>query len=576
MRTKKSPGWARLLLLACIVSVVSLAMLPERTAADPPADAPPGAPRLQKTGSVTQLLVNGQPFLALGGELGNSTASDLGTLAAAFDHLQQMRLNTVMLPVYWDRIEPAEGRFDLSLVQGAVDLARGHNLHLVLLWFGTWKNSMSCYVPGWAKRDTQRFFRARRSSGEAMEIISPECSAAWQADAQAFAMLLKWVKGYDADRQTVVMVQVENEIGMIPEPRDHCAQADRAYGGAVPAALLAKLPGGELGPEVSALWEKAGRRSAGTWAEVFGTSPGGQEVFTAWEFATFVQHVAAAGKQQYSLPIYANAALIRPSYLPGQYPSGGPLPHLMEVWRAGAPSLDMLSPDIYFPNFSDWARRYTRDGNPLFIPETAPSARATANVVDAIANLGGIGVGPFAIENVTGEKAQQITSLYGLLGDMQSQVLTAQRQGTVIGLCPQVQFDWRVKDPVQQATLGGIVFHAEFDAAAPTSATPTTALPTLGVGRWEAPPAVPLGAAMVLRMGPEEFVVVGKGVTLTFAPADGKGIIGIEDDQEGGFLPDGNWSGGRWLNGDETHQGRHLRFDGGKWTAQRVTLYRYQ
>src|SRR5262245_18155970 len=164
-------------------------------------------PELRKVGSVTQLHVDGKPLLVLGGELGNSTASDLDVLEQALARCERMHLNTVMLPVYWDRIEPEGGKYDFTLVRGAIDLARRHHLRLVYLWFGTWKNSMSCYAPGWVKRDPSRFERARRSNGEAMEIISPTSSAACDADARAFAALMRFTKQYDAAEQTVIMVQ---------------------------------------------------------------------------------------------------------------------------------------------------------------------------------------------------------------------------------------------------------------------------------------------------------------------------------------------------------------------------------
>jgi beta-galactosidase GanA len=246
-------------------------------------------PQLRKVGAVTQLYVGGKPFLALGGELGNSTASDLNVLNAALEKCQRMHLNTVMLPVYWDRIEAEEGKYDFSLVQGAIEAARGHGIHIVYLWFGTWKNSMSCYVPGWMKRDTGRFERARQSNGEEMEIISPECEAAMEADEKAFAALMRFTKEFDADHQTVIMAQVENEIGMIPEARDHSAKADAKYRTAVPEALMSRLGKGELGAEVAAIWEKAGKKTAGTWSEVFGANAQGEEIFTAWEFSNYVE-----------------------------------------------------------------------------------------------------------------------------------------------------------------------------------------------------------------------------------------------------------------------------------------------
>jgi beta-galactosidase GanA len=532
-------------------------------------------PALRKVGNVTQLHVDGQPFLILGGELGNSTASDLDVLENALAKCERMHLNTVMVPVYWDRIEPEEGKFDFTLVRGAIDLARQHHLRLVYLWFGTWKNSMSCYAPSWVKRDSARFERARRSNGEAMEIISPASTATCDADARALAALMQFTRQYDAAEHTVIMVQVENEIGMIPEPRDHSEKSEAAFRATVPDELLSRASRSELGPEVSALWEKAGRRTDGTWAQVFGDSAQGQEVFSAWQFSAYVEKVAAAGKREYSLPMFTNAALIRPGYVPGQYPSAGPLPHLTEIWQTGATSLEMICPDIYFPNFAEWCGRYVRSGNPLFIPEMAPSARAAANALYALAQFAAIGCGPFSIENVNPEKERQIANLYELLGGMSAMILESQQQGKVVGLAPPVQFDWTIDDQPQRRELGGFIFEARFDKPPTGGDTVTTVLPTLGSGRWEAPPGAPLGAAMILQVAADEFIILGRGVVITFAPAGGAGIVGIDHVQEGKYVTN-RWVGGRWLNGDETHQGRHIHLYDGAWTSQRVKLYRYQ
>jgi beta-galactosidase GanA len=285
--------------------------------------------------------------------------------------------------------------------------------------------------------------------------------------------------------------------------------------------------------------------------------------------------VSSAGKKEYALPMFANAALIRPGYKPGQYPTAGPLPHLLEVWRARAPSLNMICPDIYFPSFMEWCGRYVRNGNPLFIPEMANSKRAPGNALYAFAKFNAMGTGPFSIENAETEKEQQIRECYGMLAGMSGLILKAQHDKTIIGLSPQISVDWTIDDQPQRAELGSVVFEAKFDRAGAGGPTQPTALPTLGSGRWDAPDGTPFGSAMILQLGDSEFLIAGMGVIVTFAPLDGKGKVGIDRVQEGHFAKDGSWVGGRWLDGDETHQGRHVHLYDGHWTIQRVTLYHY-
>ena len=175
-----------------------------------------------------QLIVDGKPFLILGGELGNSSASNREWLAPRWAKLKAMHLNTVLAPVSWELIEPAEGKFDFATVDWLIADARAHDMRLVLLWFGAWKNSMSTYVPSWVKRDAKRFPRALDAKGVPQEILSAFAPATRDADARAFAALMAHLRATD-DRHTVIMVQVENEIGFLPDAREHGALADAAY-----------------------------------------------------------------------------------------------------------------------------------------------------------------------------------------------------------------------------------------------------------------------------------------------------------------------------------------------------------
>ena len=535
--------------------------------------APPGQdaalPRLVRQGSATQLVVDGSPFLILGGELGNSSG-EADYLRPFWPAMQALKLNTLLAPVYWDLTEPEEGRFDFSQVDGLIRDARAHQVRVVLLWFASWKNSMSCYAPAWIKTDTRRFPRARDSSGRSLEILSPFAAQNRQADARAFAALMRHLHELDNEHHTVIMVQVENEIGMIPEARDRSPAADELFAKPVPSALVEYLRrlDTELAPELRALWAAQGRKSAGTWEQVFGLGPATDEIFMAWHFADYVQAVASAGKTEHPLPMFVNAALIRPGYLPGQYPSAGPLPHLIDVWRAAAPSIDFLAPDIYFPNLAEWCRRYTRSGNPLFVPEALRSIDASVNVLYVFGQHDAIGFSPFGIESASGPAAARLAESYVLLAGLAPIVLAHQGRGTMAGLLPE-----STEQPQpQRVLLGGYALQVTYERQPGPSLAEGWIAPsgaTAPAARWPA-------GGLVIATGRDEFLFAGTGVTVTFAPSVPENVnVGILSAEEGTY-ENGQWSHLRWLSGDQTHQGRHLRLEPGRFSVQRIRLYHYR
>ena len=225
----------------------------------------------------------------------------------------------------------------------------------------------------------------------------------------------------------------------------------------------------------------------------------------AWHFARYVNRVAEAGKAEYPLPMFVNAALIRPNYRPGQYPSAGPLPHLMDVWRAGAPAIDFLSPDIYFPNFVEWCRKYHRAGNPLFIPEALRGSRSAAYAFYAIGQHDAIGVSPFAIDQLDDPEQQPLAHSYELLQQLAPLVLAHQGQGTMAGVAPEVPFDQSKIPDEQSLTLGGYRLTARFEKPAVPSQ-----LPGLDPGQW-------LSGGLIIQTGRDEYIVAGTGLIVTFA-----------------------------------------------------------
>ena len=514
-------------------------------------------PHLQKQGTATQLIVHNKPFLMLGGELGNSSASDLKYMADIWPKLRAMRLNAVLMPVYWELIEPQEGKFEFALVDSLIADARKNDLKIVVLWFGSWKNSMSCYAPLWVKTNQERFPRARTSDGKAVEILTPFSDENRKADAKAFAALMKHLRATDGEQNTVVTVQVENEIGMIPQARDHCTQAENAFAQQVPGELLAYLEKNKdsLTVELRQAWGSTGRKTSGTWDEVFGRGVATEEIFMAWHFARYTNAVAQAGKKEYPLPMYVNAALIRPNYKPGQYPSAGPLPHLMDIWRAAAPAIDFLAPDIYFTDFAGWLRKFDRGGNAVFIPEVDRN-QSISNAFYAFAQHNAMGYNPFSIESVDDPAHSQIARGYDVLHQLNALILEHQGKGTMAGF---------LLDSAAQTAeikLGNYIFTVRHESTWPYAHRGMNETPRVG--------------GMIIMTAGDEFYIAGSGVLVTFQCASDDGTIaGIASMDEGVFV-DGRWIAGRRMNGDQDHQGRHMYLPGGEYGIQKVRLYTYK
>lgn len=524
--------------------------------------------------------MDGEPFLILGGEIGNSVASDSNRLARALDVAVEMHMNTVLAPVYWELMEPREGVFDFQSVETLILAARERGLRLVLLWFGTWKNSMSCYVPGWMKRDTVRFQRARMRDGTAQEILSPFCPNTLEADCRAFGELMKWLRVFDEESKTVIMVQVENEIGMIPEARDYSDLAEAAWKQEIPHELV-NLALNSTHP-LRDSWLASGLEMSGSWREIFDRpsltdwmeywGSWVEELFMAYHYTLFVEKVARAGKAEYGLPMFVNAALVRPDYLPGKYPSAGPLPHLSEIWTRFAPSIDFIAPDIYFPNFDEWSGWYMNsESRCFFVPEMATSARTGANVLSAIGNYGSIGTAPFAFEKLRENRRAEIGSLYSLLNSAQHLIVETQQNSAITTFSQSMSFEWGYDPNPIRREFQGVGFEVKITPEHSDDRSLGSVLPTLGLGRWDAPEMTPQGAVMVIHLVGMEFLMIGKSATVTFHSADGR--VGIESARYGRF-EDGHWVTEGIFNGDETHQGRHIQF-GKEWMMQRVRLYRY-
>lgn len=515
------------------------------------ADEPPHI--VSTPSGAAQLIVHGQPFLILGGELGNSSAGTAAQADIILPRLARNHVNTALIPVAWEQFEPTEGQFDYNILDHWIATAHQEHMHLVLLWFGSWKNAFSNYAPAWVKRDSRRFPRAIAADGQSTEILSTLSDETQQCDSHAFAALLQHIKDVDAADQTVLMVQVENEVGFLGYGRDRSAAANEQFRKPVPPDLVNRLKARRLmlSPELAASFHPEGK----SWSEVFTNRA--DEAFMAWHYARYIEGVTRAGKAKYALPMYVNAQLPAPAERAGEYPSGGPHPYFLEIYRVAAPSLDFFSPDIYWPNFEYWIERYDAPGNPLFVPE-ARIESAPFNAFYAYGESRAFGFAPFgidSIEPVAGPTAPQpaIAQTFAALSDLTPELTAARASGKTRGLVLHATSP----RPQQTVALGGYLFEATLSRSWPAKTLITDD-----------------GAMIIIQSGPDEFFISGRGLTVSFHrdPDTDDKIAGIASIEEV-TRTNGAWQTRRRLNGDQSNQGRQLSLAPLETRIYRVTLY---
>ena len=507
-------------------------------------------PHLEQRGGVTQLIVQGKPWLALGCELGNSTSSSREYMKDVWPKLKESGVNTVLAVVSWEQTEPLEGLFDFTVVDGLLADARKNDMKLALLWFGSWKNGITSYTPTWVKRDTERFPLAQTPEGKPLPILTTLGDATCQADAKAFAAMMRHLKEVDARQQTVVMIQMENEVGLHGHPRDYCPLAEEAYSSAVPQQLIDWLTAHKetLLPETRAAWEANGCRTEGSWEEVFGPEDRAAEVFMAWHYASYMDRITEAGKQEYDLPTFVNAWIVQPEDTrPGNYPSGGPQAQNHDIWRAAAPHIDILSPDIYLNDFPEILALYARSANPVFIPESRSGQNGAANAAYAIGAMGAIGYSPFGFErNCDADANATFCQFYKKAGCVADTILAAQAEGRIAAAWLKGSEPMRVKDTI---ALGDVHIVCELIS----SGMRNGGAPQLTGGTYN-PDA--MGYVIAIQQA-DGYLFLGSNARVTFLPASGEGIVGLAKVTEGDYDKRGRWHEGRWLNGDEIQ----LRYD---------------
>lgn len=520
----------------------------------------PQSVSLREQGSAVQLIVDGCPYLVLGGELGNSSASNPRDIEDNLAKVRAMGLNTVLVPAYWDLMEPVEGQFDFSLTDKVLQEARANDLKVVFLWFGAWKNSMSCYAPSWFKINYGKYPRSYTAEGKPLEIASVFSENVFQADNKAFSAWLRHLAEEDREHGTVIMIQIENEIGMLEDARDHSDVADRHFSSDVPEQLMSYLERNRkvLHPYMEKRWSEGGYRMKGTWTEIFGDDIYTDEIFMAWHYAGYVERMAQSAREIYDVPLFVNAALNSRGRRPGEYPSAGPLAHLIDIWHAGAPSVDFISPDIYDTGFKDWVAQYHLHDNPLFIPETGHMQNNGVRAFYVFGEHDAIGISPFAIEDGSAEQGTPFVEGYEKLREMMPLIARWQGKDAMWGLL----FDQQDKERI--ITDGALVLTCRHNFTLPWDPRATDGTP------W------PEGGGIIIRLAPDEYVVAGNGIVVEFETTLTTTRCGLVSVDEVEVLPDASFRYVRRLNGDQDHQGRHVRISVGDYKVLHVKLYEYR
>jgi beta-galactosidase GanA len=502
-------------------------------------------PHIIRRQNTSQLIVKEKPFTILGGELHNSSSSSLEYMEPIWEKLIYLNCNTVIATVSWELFEPKEGQYDYYLIDGLIEKAREHNLHLVIIWFATWKNAISTYAPSWVKTDLERFPRMKNSSGQNTLTLSCFSKETCMADAKAFSALMSHIREKDSEKHTVIMMQVENEAGLLGSSRDYSKISNKLFEKSVPDDLIEYITRNweQLIPELK---EQIQATEVGkSWREVFGTAA--EEVFMCWGISSYINHVAEAGKKEYSIPMYVNAWTVQ--YLgeqPGHYPSGGPVSRMFDIWKHYAPSIDFMAPDIYLKDFAAECASYVRAGNPLFIPEARRDKPAPANVFYALGKHAAIGFAPFGVESIGNKQVTSIANnvqsdvanmdgsntgdmlskTYCLLQEMQPIISEYSDSGNMTGI---LQFNREVIS----IELGNYKLQIKFN------------MPCAQV-------EFPAGG-LIIAVSDTEYIIAGFGFSVDFLPKTGDlqnvDYIYIEE----GEYKNGIWIPGRRLNGDEYH-----------------------
>jgi beta-galactosidase GanA len=492
-------------------------------------------PEFRKVGEQHQLIVDGRPFLMLGAQVHNSSGWP-SELESVWKQALQMHANTLEIPIYWHDIEPQPGQYKFDTIDAIVEGARKNDLRLVLLWFATWKNGNMDYAPDWVKENPVKYPRMLDRAGDPVRVLSPHSQVNMDADRAAFAAVMRHLKQLDEEQRTVIMVQVQNEPGSLFTVRDNSEEANRLFAGQAPSSLT-----GALG------------KSSGTWSEAFGAEA--EEAFAAWHVARYVNAVAEAGKKEYPLPLTVNVWLKeRKEYmLPAEnYPSGGAVTNMLDLWKAAAPAIDVIAPDIYvmdYVGYREVCESYRRPDNPLLVPETGGWGQFARYMFYAVGDYGAVGWAPFGFnagEGDLNERLGNVAANYRLLGPAGEKIAELQAGGKLRAAVEEDQLNniWLKFDGWESVTYFGAV------------------RPSYG-GLYAAGTEKKTGRVLIGQSGENEFWVMGFDGRVTFRPTRGlkdrnAQFVRVEE----GHFEDGEWTVDRLWSGDQTFFGLRLPGNG--------------
>lgn len=511
------------------------------------------------------LMVDGKPFLMLGAQCNNSSAWP-DTLPEVWSAMEQLKVNTLEIPIYWEQFEPQKGQFDYSVIDTIITQAREHNVRVVLLWFATWKNGSNHYMPSWMKQQPEKYPNMINKEGQEIDSPSPHAEATLNEDIRAFSAFMKHLKEFDK-QHTVIMVQVQNEPGAWGSVRDYSKDAQKIFDKAVPKEVL-KAVG-------------KNPKSNKNWKDVFGNDA--DEFFQVWHVAQYIGKIAQVGKDIYPLPLYVNAAIRNPiNPGPPYYQIGGPNDNVFELWKAAAPAVDVLAPDIYFSDTETYLKAmelYARGDNPLFVPETFWHDDFPKFFYSAL-GYGAIGYAPFGLDDtririnkkgevMTAEEMYEPTAInFELFAPMASEIARLNFEG-------KIQTAVQLKPVDSTADRGNAVDRVNYITDKTLHLKSWDADVAFGtfsrLSRSEFQPQHPDGRFLIAEFSENQFLVCGYHCRVMFKPS-GKNknsnwqYLKVEE----GHYENGVFKVERILNGDQTDWG--LNFDSPK--VLRVTLYR--